>query len=216
MSARSIRNITRKVVLFGTLLFTLSNIGTAQAAFPYDLESGVTFTEPLESRNIRSFAETSVLTASINPGANLVTMVHDRRSTWQGGTGFLGTVPLSCCNANVWAFRLVGGEWFGATWDYMRVGGTTRPFDAIRGGGHQRGAPLASLGVPRTGEVVGLMMAGITRLGLSNNVFERTNIVFIRVGGGVVDPVELGFPPEDGILSEASNLAPIINTLLND
>lgn len=226
MSARNIQNVACKLVVCGALLVGLFNVGAANAAFPYDLDSGVVFTEinvPGLPAFMASMEETATLEAGISGGT--VILRSDRANVWPRASGQNGAGDLSCCNANAWAFIRVNGVWHGATWEFLRVGSTTRDLSALRGNGHLRFAPLGTYpsfpaGV-ESDDVVGLMVAGITRNRLSfNNIRERSNIVFVnRRTGQVLDPVEdLGFPPEGGVIAPTvpAIISPIINTILED
>lgn len=206
------KSYLKKITPLCVLFFGLIQFNSAQAAFPYDLNSGVGLTD--ESANaIRTFTETATLSVNISGGS--IFMDSDKRNVWPGGTGSLGTVSLSCCNANAWGFRLVDGVWYGATWEWLRIGNTVRGLDDFRGGGHMKGSPLSGLRAPVNGEVIGVMVAGITRLNLRNNVPERSNIVFYRVGDGVVSYEELGFIDPNAPVENKVQMAPIIG-LLND
>ena len=205
----------KKISPLCILFLGLIQFNSAQAEFPFDLNSGVGLTD--ESANaIKTFKQTATLNVNISGGS--IIMDSDKRNVWPGGTGFLGSVNLNCCNANAWGFRQVDGVWYGATWEWLRIGNTIRGLDDFRGGGHMKGTPLSGLRAPTNGEVIGVMVAGITRLGLRNNVPERSNIVFFRVGGGVVPYEELGFidPNKPTVKSPNSiPVAPILN-LLNE
>lgn len=207
---------SRKVLLCCIALVGALNINSSHAAFPFDLNSGVVFAEtnvPGLAGFMASMEETATLEAGISGGT--VFLRSDRANIWPRSSGQNGDGDLSCCNANAWAFIQVDGVWHGATWEFLRVGSTTRDLSALRGPGHLRFPPLSRY-VARTGDIVGFMVAGITRNQLSfNNIRERSNIVFVRIGGGVVDPSELGFFREG---EEPSNGlgAGVLNLLLDE
>ena len=187
----------------------------ANAAFPDDLNSGVVFIEegivPGTGAFIASFAQTATLDARIT-GGNVI-MEYDKKNTWPLASGQIGTTNLNCCVANAWAFIEVDGVWYGGTWEFLRNGQTGKLLSALTGPKHLRLPPLQNY-VARNGDVIGLMVAGITRAGLQfNNVRERSNIVFYRVGGGVVDPSELGFTTEEPT-PEATDAAVDVSPIL--
>ena len=193
-------------------LAALFSVGSASAAFPDDFESGVTFIEepffPGTQAFVNSFAITATLNASIS--GPWVILDYDRADIWPLAVGQNGTTNLNCCVANAWAFIRVNGEWFGGTWEFIRNSQINRSLSALRGPDHLRFSPLANYAV-QTGDVIGFMVAGITRNGLGfNNVRERSNIVFWEIGRGVVDPSELGFGPTGG---DASIIAPLMDLL---
>ena len=216
MNKRIIHFFSRKILLCCITFAALLNVGNAHAAFPFDLDSGVVFTEvnvPGLADFMASMEETATLEAGISGGT--VNLRSDRTNVWPRSSGFNGAGDLSCCNANAWAFIQVDGVWHGATWEFLRVGSTTRDLSAVRGDGHLRFSPLDRY-VAQTGDIIGFMVAGITRNRLSfNNIRERSNIVFVRVGGGVVDPSELGFFREGEGPTNGLNSG-VLNLLLDD
>lgn len=213
MKLRAVQIFTRKLAVGVILSFGALNIGISHAAFPDDLESGVEFIEsnvPGLKEFVNSMEETATLSVDIRDG--FVFLDYDKRNVWPRGTGNNGATALSCCVANAWAFIEVDGIWRAATWEFMRDGQIAKQFNALRGPQHIRFSPLSNY-FPSTGDVVGFMVAGITRNRLSfNNVRERSNIVFFRIGDGPVDAAELGFGGSDG-----AGLNPaVLNILLED
>lgn len=194
MKLRTVQTCTRKLAASAIFLFGVLNIGISHAAFPDDLESGVEFIEtnvPGLQEFVIGMEETATLSVDIRNG--FVVLDYDRKNVWPRGTGNNGATALSCCVANAWAFIEVDGIWRAATWEFMRDGQTAKQFNALRGPQHIRFPPLSDY-FPSTGDVVGFMVAGITRNRLSfNNVKERSNIVFFRIGDGPVDAAELGY-----------------------
>ncbi|GAA6139914.1 hypothetical protein NBRC116583_36610 [Arenicella sp. 4NH20-0111] len=214
--------ISRRIFALAAALAASIAAGNALAAFPDDLDSGVVFIEdgavPGTADLVRSFAQTSNLEASIS--GSTVTMNYDKKDSWPKGRGSIGTTNLNCCVANAWAFIKVGDTWYGGTWEFLRNGQTVKQRSALRGSSHLKFAPLSNYTV-REGDVIGLMVAGITRNGLQfNNVRERTNIVFYKVGQGEVDPSELGFGEPTPTTPEPSeskvSIAPILELLRED
>ncbi len=198
-------------IILIALVSTLATTAT-YAAFPEDLEDVVFIEESTDSNpggNIsgianlmRSFPVTSELRIEPGPVTRFgpsIELIDDLRSVWPAGTE---REQLTCCNANVWGFVFQDGEWFGGTWEFIRVGRTNRSLGALVGPGHFRFSPLDEFR-PRNGEVYGFMLAGITRNSGPGgtrrlNVRERTNVAFFQVGVGPVSPEEafeiLGIP----------------------
>lgn len=214
--------INKKIFALAAAVVASLAAGNALAAFPDDLDSGVVFIEegavPGTGALVRSFSQTANMSASIS--GSTITMNYDKKNSWPKGRGSIGTTNLNCCVANAWAFIKVGDTWYGGTWEFLRNGQTVKQRSALRGSSHLKFAPLSNYSV-REGDVIGLMVAGITRNGLQfNNVRERSNIVFYKVGSGVIDASELGFgetePPTPEPEESNVSLAPILQLLADE
>lgn len=117
---------------------------------------------------------------------------------------------FGCCNANAWGFIKVGEIWYGATWEFLRVGQIRKSAGAFVGPKHLRFPPLQNFR-PRRGEIYGFMVSGIARNGAANvNIRERSNIQFWRWGIGPVSVDELFGP---GAIDAPLPLAPIVALL---
>lgn len=201
------KNIFIKVfflVLFGSL-----PLNSANAAFPYDL-SDVIILERFPS-GIQGFAETasmdfSVSSAPVNSFGRAVYLNSNKTNVWSPSVG-----TASCCNAEAWFFANVGGRWYGATWEYLRVGQTVKSEAAISPS-HLQIPPLAIY--PSSGVVYGFMVSGITRPGLQyNNVRERSNVSLYRWDVGPVAFSEIGGgEPET---ESAPVISPVLDLLSN-
>jgi len=199
------------LIAFVTVLATSSSY----AAFPNDLEDVIFIEESTDSNpggNIagiadlmRSLPVTPNRTLSVTAGpvsstfGPSIELDDGQRSAWPAGAA---NEQLSCCNANVWGFVFQDGEWFGGTWEFIRVGRTNRSLAAMVGPRHFRFNPLQNFRV-RNGEVYGFMLAGITRNSGPGgtrrlNIRERSTVAFFQVGVGPVTPEEafeiLGIP----------------------
>jgi len=143
MSLSNIQIFTRKIIVRGSVLFSLIVSGAALAEFPNDLDSGVVFTEDSAFAGtadlVRSMEVTATLSANIRGGT--VNLISDRRNDWPRAVGQIGTTNLNCCNANAWAFIRVDGVWYGSTWEFIRPGSTTRSLSALVGPRHLRFPP---------------------------------------------------------------------------
>lgn len=221
----------KKIVASLLALLISYNVSTAYAAFPDDLESGVVLLEEALTPGLTDFINTFEETATLNvtfPGS-LITMDYDQRNVWPNGRGQNGTTDLRCCVANAWAFIEVEDVWYGATWEFLRNGQITKSQTALRGPRHLRFPPLenfnafGSAGVGGTipngrvpnGTVIGFMVAGITRNSLGfNNIRERSNIVFFKVGTGQITAEEAGF--EAASAPAATMIGPILDLLSSE
>ncbi|MBX2849970.1 MAG: hypothetical protein KTR16_16715 [Acidiferrobacterales bacterium] len=179
----------KKLILIKVLLvifFSSLPLKSSLAAFPDDL-SDVVILERFPS-GIQGFAETvymefSVSASPVNSFGRAVYLNGNR--PWRASTG-----SASCCNAEAWMFAQIGGVWYGATWEYLRVGQVTKSEAAISPS-HLQIPPMAIY--PRSGEIYGFMVSGITRPGLQyNNARERSNVSLYRWDVGPVDASEIG------------------------
>lgn len=177
---------------------------TAVAAFPQDF-SDVVWIEP----NISGFAETSVLDVSVVGGT--INVPHSKRNSW----------PISCrfssserVNASLWGFVKINGVWHAGTWEYLRVGVTTRKTSTYGGAGHFR-PPIGTFR-PRNGEIYGFMVSGVARDSLScNNARERSNVVLWRWGVGEVPIEEMTEEPAPEE-NDPTKLQPMLDLLLEE
>jgi len=195
-----------KKILF--VLCVLSYAPASFAAFPDDFE-GVVFTEQGHTPGLTAAMNGMAVTASLsvaiggaNPlGGENVVLDSSKRNTWRGIYG--------CCNANAWLFVKIDDVWHAGTWEFMRVGQTTKSTHALVGA-HFRAAPLNRF-LPKRGEIYGYMVAGITRNGIGDlNVSERSNIAFHKFGVGPVSDDEV----RDVVASPS--IAPAVDLILND
>ena len=226
----------KKIIATCFALSIFCNVSPTYAAFPNDLEEGVVLLEealtPGLTDFINTFEETTTLTVTF-PGES-INLAYDRRNIWPNARGRNGSTDLRCCVANTWAFIEVDGIWYGATWEFLRNGQTIKSQTALRGPRHLRFPPLENFNafgsegrggtIPNgrvpNGTVIGFMVAGITRNSLGfNNVRERSDIVFYKVGTGQITAEEAGFEPEVTTTAAGSNtagLVPVIDLLMNE
>lgn len=120
-------------------------------------------------QNISGWPETTSMSASVGGGS--VNMPYDKANVWPGTSGGGATV-----NANAWVFVNQGGTWYAATWEYLRVGQTSKSSASVTGS-HINHAPLSSWH-PVAGETYGFMVSGLVRGGASN-VEERSNVSMV-------------------------------------
>jgi hypothetical protein len=79
--------------------------------------------------------------------------------------------------ANPWVFIQHGGQWYGATWEWLAVGTKCRNKKAVAGD-HIKQPPFGPMNwKPTSGETLYFMVAGLSRFSNIKNVSERSNIV---------------------------------------
>ncbi len=127
--------------------------------------SGVTW---LHS-NVSGWAQTANL--SVRIGGGNITLSYDKARSWPGRN-----VRGAAVNANPWVFVNLGGQWYAGTWEWFRVGQTSKPTTAVNGN-HIKQPPLSSWR-PVSGQTYGFMVSGLAR-DSTRNVHERSNIVMV-------------------------------------
>jgi hypothetical protein len=106
---------------------------------------------------------TSSLSVSIGGGS--VNMPYDKTNVWPARGGL---------NANPWIIVNVDGQWTAATFEWLRVGQTSKPMSVVAGD-HIKKPPLNNFR-PQSGVTYGWMVTSLAR-DSSRTVNERTNIV---------------------------------------
>ena len=167
----------------------------SHAAFPTDF-SDVIWIDP----NISSWPVTASVTANVS-GSSLV--INDtKRNVWP--KRFHTDLQSDCCNRSLWIFVKNEGQWYAATFEYMRLGQVNKNAEAVNGQQIKR-APFFGGGTrwePAEGEVYGFMTSGMARFNLNNNnVQERSNVALYRWGVGPTDNVNFTEVPRgpDGL-----------------
>lgn len=120
--------------------------------------------------NVANWAQTANL-ASVRINGGDITLNYDKADSWPGVNTAGATV-----NANPWILVNRGGTWYAATWEWLRVGQTTKSTASVHGS-HIGVAPLNGFS-PVSGETYGFMVSGLAR-DSSRNVQERSNIVMV-------------------------------------
>lgn len=147
---------------------------TAPAGNPAPTDSGGG-TMPAELSSVQwlhtdvsGWAETATLSASV--GGGTINLNYDKARVWPAVDGV---------NANPWVFVNLNGQWYAATFEYLRHGQTAKPMGVLDGrlGDHIKVSPLNQWR-PRSGERIGLMVSGLARSQL-RNVRERSNVVMV-------------------------------------
>ena len=118
--------------------------------------------------DVSNWPVTSSLNASVGGGA--ISMNYDKARVWPQRDGV---------NANCWVIVNLNGQWYAATFEYLRPGQTSKPVGVLNGamGDHIKVSPLNKWR-PSSGERFGIMVSGLARSQL-RNVQERSNIVMV-------------------------------------
>ena len=124
--------------------------------------------------NISSWAQTATLNASLSGGT--LVLNYDKANAWPTArTRASDGGPLV---GNVWIFVNRNGTWYGATWDWMRRGQTSKAKNSVRGtGGHIPQAPLNTF-TPSPGQTYGFMVSTVARGG-ERTINERSNVSMV-------------------------------------
>ena len=141
---------------------TTSTGTTTNSLWPAEITGTVKFL----NADVSNWAVTASLNASVSGGK--VTLNYNKARVWPAADGV---------NANPWVFVNLNGQWYAATWEYLRSGQTLKDMSGKSWGEHIKVAPLSSW-EPRPGERFGLMVSGLVRGGLSN-VKERSNVSMV-------------------------------------
>jgi hypothetical protein len=102
--------------------------------------------------NVSSWPVTSSLSASVGNGK--ISLDHSKAGDWpvlDGGSS-------ADVEGNAWVFVNRGGRWYGATWEWLRPGQTSKTMSAEDLGDHIKKEPLKSW-TPQPGEQVGFMVS---------------------------------------------------------
>lgn len=147
-----------------------SSEGTQDSEVPADGSFPAEITGPIHwlHTDVSSWPQTAALSASV--GGGVINMPYDKTRVWFAKDGV---------NANPWVFVNLNGQWYAATFEYLRHGQTSKPMGVLNGalGDHIKVAPLSGWR-PRSGERIGLMVSGLARSQL-RNVRERSNVVMV-------------------------------------
>lgn len=126
--------------------------------------------------DISGWPQTATLNASVSGGT--IRLNYDKANSWptssvRGSNGG----PL---NANVWVIVNKGGQWYGATWDWLRNGQTSKSTSAVTASGGHISYPVFSGWRPRSGETYGFLVSTPARSGgRGRTIDERSNISMV-------------------------------------
>lgn len=110
-----------------------------------------------------------------------VTITHDTVCVYHTGAGSFPQSPFGeiVVEGNVWIFARINGRWYGATWDWLRVGQVCKGARAEEFGRDQiRIPPMDASWRPRAGDQVGFMMSSRARDGVSAGQV-RSNVMMV-------------------------------------
>jgi len=136
-----------------------------QPEFPADF-AGVVWLH----KNVSGWAQTASM-PSVTFEGGLICLNYDKSNVWPG-VQHVGHVV----NANPWVFVYQDGTWYGATWEWMKVGQTCKNKSAVAGD-HIKQDPLTAF-QPVSGEKYYFMVSGLARDAVTN-VSERSGVVGI-------------------------------------
>ena len=117
--------------------------------------------------DVSSWPVTASLTASIG---NSISFPYSKANEWPVVDGV---------NANPWVFVKLNGQWYAATFEWLRRGQTSKPKGVLDGsmGDHIKVSPLSNWR-PKSGERIGIMVSGLAR-SHTRNVQERSNVYMV-------------------------------------
>lgn len=136
---------------------TVSNEG-----FPAEIDTPIKWLHTDVSR----WPVTADISVSVSGGK--VNFPYSKSRSWPAVDGV---------NANPWVFAKKDGQWYAATFEWLRFGQTAKPTYTVRGD-HVKVAPLNGSWAPRSGERIGIMVSGLARH-KQRNVQERSRVVMI-------------------------------------
>jgi hypothetical protein len=98
-----------------------------------------------------------------------VRLDYDKAKVWRDVEGV---------NANPWILVKYNGQWYAATWEWLRTGQTLKDMGGKSWGGHIKREPLSSW-EPKSGETYGLMVSTMARDARRNGK-ERSQVVWVK------------------------------------
>lgn len=109
---------------------------------------------------------------SVSLGSDQICLDHDKTDVWDSVDIGDGTLV----NANPWVFAEVDGQWYAATWEWMRPSQTCKSASSVAGD-HIKKSPFDDMDwTPSSGETLYFMVSGLARFSERNHE-ERTNLV---------------------------------------
>ena len=133
--------------------------------------------------NVSNWAITSTVT-STRISASEVCVYHTKAGQWPFSrevfppdAEYPNGAPIE---GNIWILGFINGQWYAATWDWLRPGQQCKHESADTFGRDQIGIPpMDGSWVPQKGDPIGLMMSTIARTSLRAG-YERTNVVLVE------------------------------------
>ena len=129
--------------------------------------------------NVSDWEVTSKIT-EVRIASHEFCIYHTAAGQWPTTTSvFDDEAPIE---GNAWIFGFVNGQWYGATWDWLRPGQQCKSMTAEEFGSDQiRIPPLDSSWVPQPGESIGVMMSTVARRGSVDGQEQRSNIKLVTM-----------------------------------
>lgn len=115
--------------------------------------------------DVSDWPATSTVT-DVSIGLDRLCIEHTKSGEWPDLDGIEG---------NPWIFASIDGQWYGATWEWLRPGQTCKSVTASELGPRTKRSPLDTW-KPRSGERIGLMVSTPARLGPNGPKQERSNV----------------------------------------
>ena len=122
--------------------------------------------------NVSDWAQTSTITR-VNIGSPPIGIEHTKAGQWPSITAG-GTVV----EGNPWILANIDGEWYAATYEWLRPGQTEKQISAENIGANTKKPPLDGW-QPKSGDTVGLMVSTPARFGPEGPINERSNVVLV-------------------------------------
>ena len=107
-------------------------------------------------------------TLSVNFSGSMINFPYSKSKEWPNVDGSVG---------NPWVIAQIDGQWYAATFEWLRPGQTSKPKSTV-GGGNIKASPMSGDWAPQSGQRVGIMVSGLARTKL-RNVEERTPVVMV-------------------------------------
>ena len=124
--------------------------------------------------NVSDWPVTSTV-LSLSISSRQVCVHHTKAGQWPTFEPFGPGVPIE---GNPWIFAFINGQWYGATWDWLRPGQVCKAATAEEFGRDQiRIYPMDSSWVPKKGDQIGFMMSTRARDQARSAGAERSNVV---------------------------------------
>ena len=122
--------------------------------------------------NVAGWKVTAKL-SSVTFKGGLICLNHDKAGVWSNNK-----INAVIVNANPWVFIWHKGQWYGATWEWMRPNQTCKNRSSVAGD-HIKKKPFdaASGWKPKSGQVLYFMVSGLARMSSITNVKERSKPV---------------------------------------
>lgn len=148
--------------------------------------------------DVSSWAITSQITR-VAWGRENLTVDHTMAGRWPVTDGIEG---------NPWIIAQVNGQWYAATYEWLRSGQVTKGITAENIGPHTKRPPLEAWR-PVPGEQVGFLVSTPARDG-QRTANERSNIVKASWGDGIINSTS---PPPPDVPAHGNDLAQIQSTI---